>query len=74
MSYLEVLIEIYVGGYANRPKINFSSEPPMPKKDIMSYLLFGTSTKRLTDKQDSISREAELFILITSRDFGLMEV
>jgi len=43
----------------------------MPKKDIMSYLLFGTSTKKLTDKQDSISREAELFILNQlARDFA----
>ncbi len=45
----QVLIEIYIGGYANRPKIEFSSEPPMPKKDIMSYLLFGVSTKKLAD-------------------------
>ena len=67
----QVLIEIYIGGYANRPKIEFSSEPPMPKKDIMSYLLFGTSTKKLTDGEGSLSREAELFILNQlARDFA----
>jgi len=67
----QVLIEIYIGGYANRPKIEFSSEPPMPKKDIMSYLLFGVSTKKLADGEGSLSKEAELFILNQlARDFA----
>jgi len=58
----QVVIYIDIGGDANRPKLEFSSEPPMPKKDIMSYLLFGVSTKNL--KSDgSLGREAELFII-----------
>ncbi len=58
----QVVIYIDIGGDANRPKLEFSSEPPMPKKDIMSYLLLGVSTSNL--KSDgSLGREAELFIL-----------
>ncbi len=45
----------------------------MPKKGIYMVIssIWGTSTKKLTDKQDSISREAELFILNQlARDFA----
>ncbi|MCK4440779.1 MAG: translocation/assembly module TamB domain-containing protein, partial [Sulfurovaceae bacterium] len=59
----QVIIYIDIGGYANRPKLNFSSEPPMPKKDIMSYLLLGVSTTALSNGEGSLGREAELFII-----------
>ena len=59
----QVLIFIEIGGDANRPKIEFSSEPPMPKKDIISYLLFGISTASIGNGEGSIGREAELFII-----------
>ncbi len=59
----QVLIYINIGGDANHPKLEFTSEPPMPKKDIMSYLLFGVSTASLAEGEGSLSREAELFIL-----------
>ncbi len=59
----QVLIHIAIGGDANHPKIEFTSEPPMPKKDIMSYLLLGVSTASLAEGEGSLSREAELFIL-----------
>ncbi|SFV51556.1 hypothetical protein MNB_SV-12-786 [hydrothermal vent metagenome] len=59
----QVLIHIGVGGNANRPKIDFSSEPPMPKKDIMSYLLLGVSATQIGEGDGSLGREAELFIL-----------
>ncbi len=59
----QVLIHIGIGGNANRPKLEFSSEPPMPKKDIMSYLLLGVSATQIGDGEGSLGREAELFIL-----------
>ena len=59
----QVLITIKVGGSANRPKIEFTSEPPMPKKDILSYLLLGVSTANFANGEGSVSREAELFII-----------
>ncbi len=59
----DVLITIKIHGDANRPKIDFSSEPQMPKKDILSYLLFGVSTAKLSDKDTNLGREAELFIM-----------
>ncbi len=67
----QVIIYIDIGGDASRPKIEFSSEPPMPKKDIMSYLLLGVSTAKLSNGEGSIGREAELFILNqAARDFA----
>ena len=59
----QVLININIGGSATRPKIEFSSEPPMPKKDILSYLLLGVSTANFANGEGSVSREAELFII-----------
>lgn len=67
----QVIIYINIGGYANRPKLEFTSQPPMPKKDIMSYLLLGVSTSSLSEGEGSLSREAELFILNqAARDFA----
>ena len=59
----QVIIRIAIGGNANRPKIEFTSEPPMPKKDIMSYLLLGVSATEIGEGDGSLGREAELFIL-----------
>jgi len=59
----QVMININIGGSAERPKIEFSSEPPMPKKDIMSYLLLGVSTANFANGEGSVSREVELFII-----------
>ena len=59
----QVLIHIGVGGSANRPKLEFTSEPPMPKKDIMSYLLLGVSATQIGEGEGSLGREAQLFIL-----------
>ena len=59
----DVLITIYIHGNAKRPKITFSSEPPLPKKDILSYLLLGVSTAALGEGKGSLGREAELFVM-----------
>jgi len=59
----QVLIAIGIGGTASRPKLNFTSAPPLPKKDILSYLLVGVSTAKLGKGQGTLSKEAELFIL-----------
>ncbi|HIP51524.1 MAG TPA: hypothetical protein EYG94_05470, partial [Campylobacterales bacterium] len=59
----DVLITINIHGNAKRPKLSFSSEPPLPKKDILSYLLLGVSTANLGKGQGSLGREAQLFIM-----------
>jgi hypothetical protein len=59
----DVVIFIDIHGDANRPKLDFSSDPQMPKKDILSYLLLGVSTAKLSDKDTNLGREAELFIM-----------
>lgn len=59
----DVLITINIHGNAKRPKLTFSSEPPLPKKDILSYLLLGVSTASLGEGKGSLGREAQLFIM-----------
>jgi len=59
----DVLITIKIHGNAKRPKLSFSSEPPLPKKDILSYLVLGVSTANLSEGKGSLGREAQLFIL-----------
>jgi hypothetical protein len=59
----DVLITINIHGNAKRPKLTFSSEPPLPKKDILSYLLLGVSTANLGKGKGSLGREAQLFIM-----------
>ena len=59
----DVLITIDIHGNAKRPKLTFSSNPPLPKKDILSYLLLGVSTASLGEGKGSLGREAQLFIM-----------
>jgi hypothetical protein len=67
----DVLIRIRIHGTAKYPKLEFSSEPPLPKKDILSYLLLGVSTSALGSGEGSYGREAQLFIMNqAARDFA----
>jgi len=52
-------VDIYINliGTADKPKINFTSSPPLDKSDIISYLVFGTSNSNLGSSQRSVSRE-----------------
>jgi autotransporter translocation and assembly factor TamB len=59
----DVLITIGIHGSAKRPKLTFTSNPPLPKKDILSYLLLGVSTANLAEGKGSLGREAQLFIM-----------
>jgi hypothetical protein len=59
----DVLIHINIHGNPKRPKLTFTSEPPLPKKDILSYLLLGVSTANLAEGKGSLGREAQLFIM-----------
>jgi translocation and assembly module TamB len=38
---------INITGTAKKPKINFSSDPPMEESDILSYIVFGTSSDKI---------------------------
>jgi autotransporter translocation and assembly factor TamB len=67
----DVLITINIHGDANRPKLDFTSDPSMAKKDILSYLLLGVSTANLSEGGGSLGREAQLFIMNqAARDFA----
>ena len=59
----ETTIYITVTGDKYHPKIKFSSTPIMSKKDIFSYLLFGTSSDKIGQKKGGDNKKvAELFI------------
>ena len=67
----DVLIRIKIGGDKNRPKLVFSSEPQMSKKDIFSYLLFGMSTKESEGAATSANKAAErIFGRAISKDLA----
>lgn len=55
----DVLIMIDIGGDKNRPKLSFTSEPQMSKKDIFSYLLFGMSASETEGAATSANKAAE---------------
>jgi autotransporter translocation and assembly factor TamB len=38
---------INISGTAKKPEIKFSSDPPMEESDILSYIVFGTSTDKI---------------------------
>ncbi len=55
----DILIKIAISGDKNRPKLTFSSEPMMSKKDIFSYLLFGFSVSESEGAATSANKAAE---------------
>ena len=47
----EYLVSIYVTGRAQQPTIAFSSAPELPQTDILSLLVLGKTTERLTKSE-----------------------
>ncbi|WP_336760012.1 translocation/assembly module TamB domain-containing protein [Asaia sp. VD9] len=45
------LASLVVGGYASAPKIDFTSQPSLPRDQVLSMLLFGSSTASLSPTQ-----------------------
>lgn len=60
----DIDISIIISGTLNEPRINLSSTPVMSQKDILSYLIFGTtfSNDSQTNTQSKQS-QASLFLL-----------
>ena len=58
-------IEVYINitGTAEKPKIQLSSDPPLEENEIVSYLVFGTSSDRLgTDDRVAFQEKAGEFL------------
>lgn len=54
-------VEVYinVSGTAEKPKIQLTSDPPLDENDIVSYLVFGTSSEKLgTDERVQFQEKA----------------
>ena len=47
----DYLVSIYVTGHAQQPTIAFSSTPELPQADILSLLVLGKTTDRLTKSE-----------------------
>lgn len=63
-SVNDIDISIIISGSLNEPRINLTSTPVMSQKDILSYLIFGTtfSSNAQTNTQSKQS-QASLFLL-----------
>ncbi len=55
----DILIKIAISGDKNRPKLTFTSDPIMSKKDIFSYLLFGFAASETEGAASSANNAAE---------------
>jgi len=58
-------VEVYINitGTAEKPRIQLSSDPPLEENEIVSYLVFGTSSERLgTDDRVSFQEKAGEFL------------
>ncbi len=67
----DVIIFIDIRGDVKKPRLSFKSTPPMPKKDILSYLSFGMSTRELKGIGSNAKGMAEkIFSKAVSKDLA----
>ncbi len=67
LKYIENKVEIFISvtGNLKNPKLDFSSIPDMPKKDIISYLVFGQNSDDVLNnnaKTTNYSQKALIFL------------
>jgi hypothetical protein len=65
----EVKIEILVVGTTEKPRIEFLSDPPLSRQQIISILLFNKSLQQLADDEKSTAGQLDQALL--SEAFGL---
>ncbi len=60
----EYTIQIIVTGTARQPEIKFQSQPQLAQADILSLILFGTTTSQLSqDQKSSLRQQAQSLAL-----------
>lgn len=59
----DIDIIILISGSLNNPRINLNSNPVMNQKDILSYLIFGTTFSNTSENTQSRQSQASLFLL-----------
>lgn len=61
LKYVENQVEIFITIYGDlkNPKLKFSSNPFMVKKDIISFLLFGKSSDKLLESNNGNSQSVD---------------
>jgi autotransporter translocation and assembly factor TamB len=53
----QYVIDVLVTGFASKPQIKLESNPPLPKADILSLLLFGTTSSSLGQGQGALLQQ-----------------
>jgi len=59
----DVSIDVLLGGTLYKPIINFQSDPPMDRNDIISYLAFGAPSSKLSQSQSSALKGTSFDVL-----------
>lgn len=59
----DIDISILISGSLNNPRINLNSNSVMNQKDILSYLIFGTTFSNTSKNTQSKQSQASLFLL-----------
>ena len=59
----DIDITILISGSLNNPRINLNSNPVVNQKDILSYLIFGTTFSNTSENTQSRQSQASLFLL-----------
>ena len=59
----DIDVTILISGSLNNPRINLNSNPVMNQKDILSYLIFGTTFSSTSKNTQSRQSQASLFLL-----------
>jgi translocation and assembly module TamB len=66
-------IQIFVGGTAQKPSMNFASDPEMSEADIMAVLLFGRPFNNLDEGQAGLVKERSTEMLASVGAVKLQE-
>ncbi len=57
------LVTVYISGRAKDPKVQFSSEPPLPQEQIVALLATGSTTDQLAGNSEALAGKATLLVL-----------
>ncbi|MBV8361429.1 MAG: translocation/assembly module TamB domain-containing protein [Deltaproteobacteria bacterium] len=53
----QYVVDVLVTGFASKPQLKLESNPPLPKADILSLLLFGTTSSSLGQGQSALLQQ-----------------
>ena len=60
----DIIIEVILSGTIENPAVSFRSDPPMEQSDIISYMIFGTSSDKLLQSEKASLKGSSFNILV----------